>query len=72
MEKLILYSTGCPQCNTLKRKLDAAEIEYDVITDQDKMIELGFRSAPILAVGNEKYLNFSEAIKWLKEFANGN
>lgn len=67
MEKIILYSTGCPSCNTLKKKLDIAGFEYDIITDQDIMIELGFRSAPILQVKPGVYLTFSEAIKWLKE-----
>ena len=67
MEKLTLYSTGCPQCNTLKKKLDMAGIEYDVILDQKVMVELGFKSAPMLKVEEGKYLNFSEAIKWLKE-----
>lgn len=71
MENIILYSTGCPQCMVLKKKLDASGINYQTITDQKIMLELGFRSAPILAIG-EKYLTFSETIKWLKELNNGN
>lgn len=71
MENIILYSTGCPQCLVLKKKLDASGINYQTITDQKIMLELGFRSAPILAV-DEKHLTFSEAIKWLKELNNGN
>ena len=66
METITLYSTGCPQCSTLKRKLDAAGIQYEVVSDQQVMMDLGFKTAPMLQV-NDTYLNFSEAIKWLKE-----
>ena len=30
----ILYSTGCPKCNVLTRKLDAKGIEYTVNNNQ--------------------------------------
>lgn len=63
---VILYSTGCPQCNVLKRKLEAANIEYTLNTDQTEMMSLGFTAAPILKVDNMYYL-FSDAIAWLRE-----
>ena len=71
MVNITLYSTGCPQCSVLKRKLDAANIQYDLVEDQEEMIRLGFRSAPILSV-NGNPLSFSDAIKWVKEQVNGN
>jgi len=67
---ITLYSTGCPQCAVLKAKLDSAGIEYRIVSDQETMVALGFRSAPILKVDNVTY-KFPEAIKWLKEHANG-
>ena len=30
---VILYSTGCPKCNILKKKLADAQIDYKVIED---------------------------------------
>ena len=71
MVNITLYSTGCPQCSVLKRKLDAANIQYDLVEDQEEMIRLGFKSAPILSV-NGNALSFSDAIKWIKEQVNGN
>lgn len=68
---ITLYSTGCPQCKVLKAKLDAAKIKYRVVTDEAIIAALGFRSAPILQVDNATY-KFPDAIKWLKEHANGN
>lgn len=71
--QITLYSTGCPQCNVLKRKLEAANIEYTLNTDQEEMMNLGFRSAPVLKVDDVYYI-FTDALAWLKERnqANGN
>ena len=68
---ITLYSTGCPQCKVLKTKLDQAGIKYNTVTDQATMAAMGFKSAPILQVDNATY-KFADAIKWIKESANGN
>lgn len=65
---LTLYSTHCPQCKVLQSKLDQAGLEYNLVEDQDVMIEKGFMSAPILEVDGA-VLNFSKAIQWIKEMA---
>lgn len=59
-----LFSTGCPKCNVLKQKLDTKGVQYDISSDVDKMMELGFMAAPILNVDGN-YMEFSEAIKWV-------
>jgi len=59
-----LFSTGCPKCNVLKQKLDESGVQYEVCSDTDKMMELGFLAAPILEVDGN-YMEFSEAIKWV-------
>lgn len=63
---VILYTSGCPRCNMLKKELDKNEIMYDVFDDVDKMIEMGFNEVPILEVDNTK-MNYTEAIKWIKK-----
>ena len=62
---ITLYSTGCPNCNVLKMKLDNYNIEYNIENNMSKIVELGFRSAPILDVDG-KLMTFVEAIQWLK------
>ena len=59
-----LFSTGCPKCNVLKQKLDTKGVQYDISSDVDKIMELGFMAAPILDVDGN-YMEFSEAIKWV-------
>lgn len=68
-KEIVLYSTGCPQCSVLKKKLDAAAIKYTLCTDADQMLKKGFQTVPMLDVG-DKILNFSQAIKWIGEYTN--
>ena len=37
-----LYTIGCPKCSILEKKLDAAHVNYEKVTDKDIMIEKGF------------------------------
>lgn len=66
----ILYSTDCPKCKVLESKLQAANIGYIKSDSFENILKLGFRTAPVLQVGN-KYFNFSDAIKWLNERKEG-
>lgn len=68
---MILYSTGCPLCKTLERKMKQAGVSFTVIDDEEEMIRLGFQSVPVLyAFG--KYMNFSEAMQYISEFHKAN
>ena len=64
--KIILYSTNCPKCNILEKKLIQKELDFNLITDFDKkeMMKKGFLAAPILVVDDE-YMNFSTANNWI-------
>ena len=59
-----LYSTGCPRCGVLKKKLDEAKITYTLIDDVDEMLKLGLRSAPALEADG-KLMDFAEAIRFV-------
>ena len=61
--EIILYSTHCPKCKVLEKKLQMADITYTVFDDITKMIQMGFKSAPYLKV-NETVYPFKEACKW--------
>ena len=70
MENITLYSTGCPKCNVLEKKLTAAGIEYEVVTDISTIKNvcdfIKTDQVPILEV-NGQYYTFAEAIKWVGE-----
>lgn len=62
--KTILYSTNCPKCNILEKKLKSEGIEFEVVNDAQIMIDKGFEEAPQLEVDG-KIMNFMEAISWI-------
>lgn len=62
-----LYSTHCPRCNVLEKKLTQKGIEFELIDDFDvkTLIKKGFLSAPVLVV-DDNYMDFIKANDWLK------
>ena len=60
----ILYSTGCPKCKVLEKKLESKGIAYEKNNSVDEMLELGISEVPVLNVYGQ-LLNFSEAIEWV-------
>lgn len=61
-----LYTTHCPKCKILKKKLDELNIEYDIIEDVDIMLELGMSQVPILEIDGVS-LDFTEANNWVNK-----
>ena len=74
--EVILYSTGWHKCNVLKKKLEAANINYTEVTDTDKVSQIcnstGFDSVPIIATEDGDILDFNRAIAWIKQVGEQN
>lgn len=62
-----LYTTHCPKCIILEKKLQDRNIEYQVCDDVDLMLSKGMQEAPYLEVEEKEMMNFSKAIKWVNE-----
>lgn len=63
---ITLYSTGCPRCMVLKKKMDEKGIKYNIVSDQQYMMDKGFSTVPILEI-DDQIMNFSEAINWINK-----
>ena len=63
---VVLYSTNCPKCKVLEKKLDSIGIDYKIVTDENLMISKGFSSAPMLEV-DDSIMDFGNAVRWAKE-----
>ena len=63
---VILYSTGCPKCNILKKKLADAKIDYKVVEDVDVMVSKGLKEVAWLEVDGN-LMNFVDSSKWINE-----
>ena len=61
---VVFYSTHCPKCSVLEKKLKQANIEYTEINDVGTMLAKGMTSAPNLEV-NGKLMGFTEAVEWI-------
>lgn len=62
--KVVLYSTHCPKCIVLEKKLAQSNVEFELVEDQNVMIEKGFMSAPMLEVDGEA-MDFTKAVQWV-------
>ena len=61
---IVLYSTHCPRCNVLEKKLQQKKIDYKEINDTAIMEQKGYLSVPVLEV-NGKSMNFKEAFNYV-------
>lgn len=63
---VILYTTHCPKCKILKKKLDEKNVTYEICEDVGAMTEKGFLSAPMLEV-DDKIMDFKMAVDFVNE-----
>lgn len=63
--EIVLYSTHCPRCSVLEKKLKKKQLHYTEVTDVEVMKEMGLKSAPALQVDGGKLMNFQEANDWI-------
>lgn len=65
--RVILYTTGCPNCKLLEKLLTSKEIKHGIITDVDVMIKMGFQSSPQLEVDG-LMMDYTHAKVWVNEY----
>jgi len=62
---MIVYSTGCPNCEILKKKLADKNVDFTLVENKDEVIkvaeEFGITNVPFMV---EVY-NFSESIDYI-------
>lgn len=65
-----MYSTGCPKCNVMKKKLDDAKIEHTVVTEQSEIENVarahGFSTVPLLEVDGV-VMDFRDGCAWINK-----
>ena len=66
MISITIYTTHCPRCEVLKKKLEQKGITwYNEIGSMEIMNNLGIKSVPMMSINDGKLMNFGEAIKWI-------
>lgn len=59
-----LYSTHCPKCNVLEKKLKQKNISYEEVNDIEIMKEKGYLSVPVLEIDGVS-MDFKTASDWI-------
>ena len=61
----IYTKNNCVQCDATKRMMDKLGVEYSTINisdnpdELDKLIELGYRAAPVVITDNDSWAGFN-------------
>ena len=63
MDKIIIYSSKCPKCKQLEKRLNERGIKYEECTDINIMKSLGITTVPYLQVNGE-LMDFTKAWRW--------
>lgn len=61
-----LFSTRCPKCRILEKKLEQKGIEYVEVNDIQQMLDMGLSTVPWLEVDGQM-MDFNQANKWINE-----
>ena len=67
MSKMVLYTTHCPKCAVLQKKLQAKNLQFDIVEDVQIMKSKGLMSMPVLQVDG-KCLDFYNATKFVNSY----
>lgn len=65
--EVTFYSTHCPKCMVLQKKMDEKGIQYTEINDVKTMLKKGFAEAPKLEVDG-KLMSFMDALDWVSDY----
>ena len=55
---IILFSTGCPRCKILEKKMEDNNISYTKNDNIEEMLSLGIEEVPVVKLENGQLLNF--------------
>lgn len=63
---MIVYSTGCPMCKKLLKRLEESNIDYTLCTDEPAMEKKGIDRVPMLETDEGQLLDFGQAVQFIK------
>lgn len=63
---IVLFSTGCPKCSILKKKLEQKGIVYQENNSVEEMLGLGITQVPVLKI-RSRLLEFADANDWVNK-----
>jgi len=72
VNNVVVYATEeCPLCDMLIKRLDENNIKFEKTLDVNKVLDLGFKGAPVLEI-DDNFVNFKDAMAWAKLVGDNN
>lgn len=65
--EVTFYSTHCPKCAVLQKKMNEKGIQYTEVNDVKAMRAKGFMEVPKLEVDGE-LMDFMDALDWVSDY----
>ena len=63
---LKLYTNmNCPKCQILKRIMKNKNLNFEEVTDYEKLEELNIRSLPVIETSDGEFLQFESAMEYI-------
>lgn len=62
-----VYTIDCPACQVLEAKLQQKNFSYETVSNEQIFNEKGIEIFPVLELEDGTLLEYSDAIKWVKE-----
>lgn len=63
---ITMYSTNCPKCKVLEKKLRAKHIDFTVCDNTSVMIQRSITQVPMLEVNGE-LMDFRQSVEWINK-----
>ena len=63
---VVLYTTHCPKCQIIEKKLNQKGLNFIEENNVDEMLKMGLTTVPWLDVDGEM-MDFNQAIQWINE-----
>lgn len=64
-EQYVLYTTGCPKCKILEKKLNDKKVDFTTVSDRDELIAAHITSVPMLKKPDGVVLDYFAAVKYV-------
>jgi hypothetical protein len=65
-----LYTIDCPACLVLEEKLNAKNITFLRVNDEEEFEKKNIDVFPVLEMENGELMSYRNAVKWVKEYEN--
>ena len=65
MQEYLIYTTHCPKCKILEKKLKDKGIPFKICDEPEELAKAGIRSVPVLESPDGTRMDYFSAVKFV-------